>query len=157
MTPEEETLMDKVIAKGALDLGPIEERLNQYVTNPFFAPGPINEDCLALINEVKRLREENRSMFQDYVELRKWADNSEPDLVIKVSGSEESDRASVRGDALLEAAKVNCQRCKNGDKLVSKQGKYYLHRIDVEGSNDYVDVNCDSEEIHQLIADEQGE
>jgi hypothetical protein len=66
-------------------------------------------------------------------------------------------KAEVRRDALLEAAKVNCQRCKNGDKLVSKQGKYYLHRIDVESSNDYVDVNCDSEEIHQLIADEQGE
>jgi hypothetical protein len=78
------------------------------------------------------------------------------DCVAEV-GRLHSDRASVRRDALLEAAKVNCQRCKNGDKLVSKQGKYYLHRIDVEGSNDYVDVNCDSEEIHQLIEADQGQ
>jgi hypothetical protein len=39
-----------------LDLGPIEQRLNEYIRNRFFAPGPINEDAAALIAEVKRLR-----------------------------------------------------------------------------------------------------
>jgi hypothetical protein len=46
----------KPVESGPLDLAPIEARLNKYVRNPFFAPGPINEDAAALIVEVKRLR-----------------------------------------------------------------------------------------------------
>jgi hypothetical protein len=47
-----------------LDLEPIEQRLNEYIRNRFFAPGPINEDAAALVAEVKRLRVEKVDLEQ---------------------------------------------------------------------------------------------
>ncbi len=41
-----------------------------HANTRFIAHAPT--DIKALLNEVKRLKEENRSLFQDYVELREW-------------------------------------------------------------------------------------
>jgi hypothetical protein len=94
------------------------------------------------------VRDSRERYFQDYEEELA---NTLEQAVAEVEKLR-LERAEVRRAALEEAARVMCHRCKNGDRLVCKHGKYYLHRIDVDVLNDYVDVNCDAEDIHLLIA-----
>jgi hypothetical protein len=56
------------------------------------------------------------------------------------------DRASVRRDALLEAAKVNCGYCRHGDKPVFKVS---WHHAD---SNGVPFGGCTSNRIYDLLA-----
>lgn len=67
----------KDLAKDALDLTPIEERLRK---NKSLDWEEVNldycfEDISTLISELNRFKELAQSMFEDYIELRIWVDN----------------------------------------------------------------------------------
>jgi hypothetical protein len=62
------------------------------------------------------------------------------------------DRASVRLDALLEAARIMCWKCSEKHTVVLSKG-VYKHAV----SGELGLIECDAHYILELIADEKGQ